>query len=458
MDHFDLIIVGSGSGNTILDDRFADWNVAMIEAGVFGGTCLNVGCIPSKMLIYPADTMREARHLDQLGVDFPEPTVRWRDLRDRVFSRIDAISDGGADYRANQDNVTLFRGTARFTGPHTFTVELSAGGTAELTGDRVVLAAGARPVIPPIDGLAETPYVTSDEIMRLDEVPERLFVLGGGFIALEQAHLWHELGSQVTMAVRRDHVLHPEDRDVRERMTALTAERLDLRTGTRVVRVDHDGDQFRVELTDGETTTAVVADQFLVATGRHPNGDVLCAPAGGVELDADGYVVTDPFLRTTAADVWALGDVRSHLQLKHVANRDARTVQHNLLHPDDPQSVDDSVVPWGIFTQPQIGAVGATEQQLEADGVAFRVGRRDYGGVAYGWAREDTEGFAKVLVGNDGTILGGHIIGSDAAVLIQPIVQAMAFGQRADEVARNQLWPHPALSEVVENALLDALD
>lgn len=453
--HFDLVIVGTGSGNTILDHRFDQWKVAIVERDAFGGTCLNRGCIPSKMFVYPADVIMEMRRLGALDVDAQLVGVRWRDMRDRIFARIDPIASGGQEWRSNQPHVTVFSGDGRFVGDKQLQVTMPNGEVTEITGDRFVLAAGARPVLPDIPGLDEVGVHTSDTIMRIDEVPARLGIIGGGFIAVEQAHVFEAFGADVTMLVRRDRLLSHEDRDVSERITELTAARLDLRTGTQVVAARRVGELVELDVVCRGEQSTLEFDTVLVATGRHPNGDELQVERTGVRLDALGNVVTDPYLRTAADDIFALGDIRSPLQLKHVANHEARVVQHNLLHPDDPLAIDEDAVPHAVFGHPQIASVGATQQELEAEGRPFLVGHRAHGGTAYGWAMEDTEGFVKVLVDPETRlILGGHIIGHQAAILVQVLVQAMRFGQTADEVARGQMWPHPALSEVVENALL----
>jgi mycothione reductase len=190
-----------------------------------------------------------------------------------------------------------------------------------------------------------------------------------------------------------------------------------------------------------------------------PNGDTLDLAAAGIETDDRGLIVVDEYQRTTADGVFALGDVSSHYPLKHVANEEARTVQHNLLHPDAMVVADHRFVPHAVFAEPQIAAVGLTEQEAAKQGLDYRVGRQAYADVAFGWAMEDTEHFVKVVVdATTGLIVGAHLLGPQASSLIQPVVQAMSFGQRAADVARGQYWIHPALAEVVENALLDASD
>jgi mycothione reductase len=199
-----------------------------------------------------------------------------------------------------------------------------------------------------------------------------------------------------------------------------------------------------------------VVDQVLVATGRTPNGAELDVGMTGVALDADGLVITDDRLATEVEGIWALGDIRSAFQLKHVANHETRVVQHNLLHPDSPIHVDERFVPHAVFGHPQIASVGQTEQELRGAGCDYLVGLRDHGDTAYGWAMEDSTGFVKVLVDPlTRELLGAHILGHQAAILLQQLVQGMRSGLTVDVMGRHQMYPHPTLAEVVENALLD---
>lgn len=449
--HFDLCIIGTGSGNSILDHRFDDWNVAIVERGVFGGTCLNVGCIPSKMLIYPADIVEHLRHGRELGVDATLDGVRWADIRDRTFGRIDPIAESGRQYRIDLPNVTVFEDDARFTGHKTLQV-----GDNTITADRFVIAAGARTHIPPIPGLDHVDYDTSDTIMRIDRVPDRLAILGGGFIGAEMGHVFDAFGAEVTMILRGPALLRTEDTEISRRVTERLGDRFNLLCDATPRSVSMDGDTFVIEVDTPSGLVVVEADRLLVATGRVPNGGQLNVEATGVRLDVDGYVITDDHLRTDMDGILALGDVRNALQLKHIANLEARVVQHNLLHPDEPRAIDERFVPHAVFTNPQIGAVGLTEQAALATDRPFVTAVKDYGATAYGWAMEDTSSACK-LIADVATrqLIGAHIIGPQASILIQQLVQGMRFGQTVDQMAIDVIYPHPALSEVVENALLD---
>jgi mycothione reductase len=452
--HFDLAIIGSGSGNSLVTPDFDDKRVAVIEGGTFGGTCLNVGCIPTKMFVYAADVAREVREAGRYGVDATLEGVRWSDVRDRVFGRIDPISDGGRRYRADGPNTAAFLGHARFTGDRTLTVDLADGGQETLTADQVVVAAGAYPVVPDVVTESGVPFHTSDTVMRIDALPKRLAIIGGGFIAAEMAHVFASFGVHVTVVARSSNLLRHLDTDIAQRFTDLAREQWDVRTGANVVRVEAGagGAGVRLHL---DSTAVVDADLLLVATGRQPNTADLGVDAGGLRLLEDGRIEVDAHGRTSAPGVWALGDVSAPYQLKHVANAEARTIAHNLAHPDDLRRLPLEHVPSGVFSHPQIATVGLTEQECVDQGRAHVAYVQAYGDTAYGWAMEDTTSVCK-LVADPGTglLLGAHLMGPQATSLIQPLVQGMAFGTRVHDLARGQYWIHPALAEVVENALL----
>ncbi|KAB3523349.1 mycothione reductase [Corynebacterium sp. zg254] len=446
--HFDLIIIGTGSGNSIPSPDNEHLSIAIIEKGVFGGTCINVGCIPTKMFVYPSDVIREIEGASRVSVQASVQEVDWQDLQRRIFSeRIDPISEGGAKYRRGEEtpNITLFEQAAEFVGPRTLKV-----GDEVITGDQIVLATGTRPFIPEyIQGVR---HHTNESIMRLPEVPETLTILGGGIVAVEFAHVFSALGSRVTLVNRSPRLLRKLDDTIVERFNEQAAAQWDLKLGRTVERAEERGDSIALTLDDG---TEIISDEVLVAMGRINNSDTLNVEAGGVEINDNGRILVDDYGRTSADGVWALGDASNEFELKHVANNEQRVVAHNIAHPDDLIALNHRAVPSGVFTHPQIATVGMTEAQARDTGRTLTVKVQNFGDVAYGWAMEDQVGIAKVIADAEtGEILGAHVLGHQAATLIQPFVTAMTFGIDARVFAKNQYWPHPALTEVVENALL----
>ena len=446
---YDLVVVGAGSGNMLPDSVLAGRRVAVVEAGLFGGTCLNRGCIPSKILVYTADVAQTVRDAAAFGIDASLGKADWPAIRDRVFGHIDTVPGKAVDYR-RRSGVDVYTGQARFTGPKELRV-----GEDTLRASSIVLATGSRPKIPDVPGLADVPYLTSDNVMRLPELPGSMAILGGGFIAAEMGHVFSSLGSKITVIERGPAMLSRHDTDISKAFTTAVGQQVDLRLNTTVQRVDATADGVRLSLLTPDGPAEVTAAKLLVAVGRRPNSDLLNLPAAGISTDEHGHVRTDHRLRTMVPGVWALGDLANHFQLKHMANAEARVVWHNIVHPDQPREARFPVVPVAVFADPQVASAGATEQELIASGRPYLAATRRYGSTAYGWALQDTTSFVKVLADPETRLLlGAHLIGPQASILVQPLVQAMCLGSTIDDVATGVLYIHPALTEVVEQALL----
>jgi len=318
-----------------------------------------------------------------------------------------------------------------------------------------VVAAGSRPVSGGIPGLADVDHHTSDTIMRVEQVPESLIIVGGGFIAAEMGHVFDAFGARVTIVQRGPHLLTAEDEAVSERFTELARERFAVLTGSDAVAVERRGAGVAVTVVTGATRGVLEAESLLVATGRRPNTDLIDAAAGGLALDDHGHVVTDDCGRTSVPGVWALGDAANHFQLKHMANAEMRVVGHNLTHPDDLRRLPAGIVPHAVFSDPQVAAAGLTEADARRGGLDHVVAVHPYSETAYGWALEDTTSFVKLIADpHRRLLLGAHILGPQAAVLLQPLVQAMMLGQTVDQLGGDVVYIHPALSEAVEQTLL----
>jgi Pyruvate/2-oxoglutarate dehydrogenase complex, dihydrolipoamide dehydrogenase (E3) component, and related enzymes len=454
---FDLIVIGAGSGNALIGSEFAHWSIALIDDGEwFGGTCLNAGCIPTKMFVRVADVAADAEGGDRIGLSATVDPVDWPRVRDRVFAKTDKISFAGFRYRDQKSpNVTVIRRSVRFEDPHTI---VTADGD-RLTAPRVVVAAGSRPRALEAPHEPDAAIHDSNSIMRIESLPESVTILGGGAIAAEFAHVFSAFGTDVTIVLRGQRMLDRLDDDVSEAFTRLAAERWRLITGETVTSVDRVGEQLCVSLASG---ARVQSEVVLVAEGRVPNTDTLAVADAGFDLEPDGRLVVDARQRVLAGGepvdgVYALGDVSSVWQLKHVANHEARVVAHNLASPGDPMENTLSPVPAAVFSHPQVAHVGLSERDARERGIDVVAVSQEYRTTAYGWALEDTTSFAKLVVERGtGVLLGAHIIGPEASILIQPLVQAATDRRDIRGLARGQYWPHPAATEVVENALLKA--
>ncbi|APX34354.1 mycothione reductase [Brachybacterium sp. P6-10-X1] len=470
--HFDIALIGSGSANSFPGPEFADRSIVQIDRGVgprhvFGGTCLNLGCIPTKMFVHTANLAATPSEAGPFGLTEQLRHVDWPAIRDRIFGRIDPITAGGEEYRRDHGdnaNLTLLRGTATFTGAKTLRVREQDGTERAVSADTIVLGAGSRPTLPLIDGLAEAAPHTSDTIMRIDRLPSSLAILGSGVIAVEMAHVFASFGVEVTLIARSQQVLRGADADISARLTEILGDRLHLETrlSTTSVRRTADGVELR-GMREGQEVV-LGAEELMVATGRRPNSDLLDVSAAGIDTTEDGRVAVDAYQRVLAGGevldgLWALGDLSSDHQLKHVANHEQRIVRHNILHPERLRRSDTMPIPSGVFTHPQVAWVGMDEETARRSGRDIAVAVQEYASIAYGWAMEDTTGFVKLIADAETTeILGAHLIGPEATTLVQLMIQAMSTGQTARDIATTQYWIHPAMPELIENALLQLVD
>lgn len=463
IEQYDLAIIGSGSGNSIITPYWDNKKVAIIDSGTFGGTCLNVGCIPTKMFAYPAQLAATARDAERLGVDLSVDATNWPEIRDRIFNRIDAISEAGKHYRDVQlDHTTLITEEVHFSGPK----QLTTSSGRVLEADHIVVAAGSRPSLPDVPGLNLPGVHTSDTVMRLKALPKRIIIVGGKYIGSEFAAVFSGLGSEVIHINRSGQLLSNHDNTISDEFTRVAKEAWQVALNRTLHSIERQDGRLRVNLSatghdHHEVVDYFIGDVVLLATGRKPNSDRLNLSAAGIDVE-NGFIARDEYLRVLADGkphdgVWAIGDIANPQMLKHVANHEQRIVSHNMENPDRMKPDTLTTIPAGVFTRPQIASAGLTEdearRQYGDEAITMKV--QSYGDTAYGWAMEDIDGFVKIVAERaTGNILGAHIMGQEATNLIQPLVTAMSFGITAHELARGQYWIHPAMAEVVENALL----
>lgn len=445
---FDLIVVGGGTGrDVVLAAEARGMRVALIEQGPLGGTCHNRGCMPTKMMIHSSDIAEAAASGPRFdvrtsfdGVDFPAIGARvYGELDEERIEREQALHDS--------ELVEFYQAEGRFTGPRMLAV---AGDT--ITAPRVVIAAGTRPLLPPSPALDTVPYITSDEALRLTELPRRLVIIGGGNVASELAHYFGALGSAVTMLLKGDRLLGREDGEIARWFTRELSTNVRVLTQTAAESVAAIDGGIQLTLSDGEQ---IEVDQLLVATGRRPNTDLLGIERAGVALGPRGHIAVNERFETSAEGVYAFGDITGLMELKHVAVRQARNLIRGLFD-DDWQPIDYASVPHAVFSSPQVAAVGVTEEQLRAGGVAYKVGRHEFRHTGMGMALREN-GLAKVLASADDDILGVHIVGPYASMLIQEAVIAMNTTGKLDAIIES-VHPHPALQQVVEEACRAAAD
>lgn len=451
--HFDFVIVGSGAGLMVMEAALSrGLRCALIEKGKLGGTCLTKGCIPSKMLVYPADFIREAEQSRRIGIEVGRPVVHWDVISERMWEQINF-------HRAIEKNLeqipglTVYKGAAAFTGPNAMAVTREDGSVEEITGDHFLLAVGARTSVPPVEGLEEAGYVTSESFFgeKFPKKPwESLLILGGGSISTEFAHIFSAFGTEVTLLVRSGGLLNKEEPEIARLVERqLTKNGVRLLTNGTPVSVRAEGGRKYVTVEDKLTRerSVVECEEIFVASGVKSNADSLALDKAGVETDKNGWIVTNSYLETSQSHIWALGDVNGRFQLRHKANYEAQLLSHNLFSGGKRREARYNAVPWAVFTHPQVAHLGLTEREAREQGLPYRTAFNRYsevvGGRAMGYREaDDDNGFVKVIVGRDKTLLGLHIVGPQAAVLLQPFAYLMSMGEvcrgRARELPQSE--------------------
>jgi dihydrolipoamide dehydrogenase len=455
MKQYDLIVIGTGSVMDIVDVVIQNnqrMKVAVIDKDELGGICLTRGCIPSKMLMYSAELVRMIERAGEFGIntvvvrtDFEKVMERMRTI---IYRDINAIQKGLAQY----ENIDYFPTTAEFISPY-----MLKAGDNTITSKMIFLCIGSKPVTPKIKGLEETGYLTSDTLLRLNRLPESIAIVGGGYIAAEYGHFFSAMGSKVTIIGRNPQFLPDEEtevsalakRELQKNMRIFTnhevREAEKQSTGTKKIVADNRENGKQIEIT---------AEEILVASGRGPNTDILHPERGGIKTDKDGWIVVDEYLETSQPNVWALGDADGKYPFKHKANYEAQIVYYNAILKQRVKA-DFHAVPHAVFMYPEVASVGLREKEaLEKFGEEnVLIGMHRYQDTAKGEAMDVKDYFVKVIV-EKGTmkILGAHIIGPHASVLIQEIVNMMYVPEQSATPIIQAMHIHPALSEVVQKA------
>lgn len=439
MKKYDLVVVGSGVGLSVLSQAISmGWQCALVENGKMGGTCLTRGCIPSKVLVHPADLIRQAEHAKRIGLDFKVVKIDWGTIAKRMWSQIDEskeIDDGLTRAKI----LDVYRGVGKFADQYQMKVNLEDGSESEaFTGERFLLASGARSAIPPVKGIEEIGYVTNETFFG-DKFPKKpwtsLLILGGGIIAAEFAHIFSAMGTKVTIIEMLPRLVTTEEPEISELLEKNFRKYMTVLLGKKVVEAKKSKNKKILVVEDVETSerSQVEGEEILVAAGRKSNADLLKVENAGVETDKKGWIITNEYLETNVPNIWCIGDANGKLQFRHKANYEADVVATNILNPDDKEVVDYTATPWAIFTWPQIGHVGLTQQEAIDAGHEIYVAIKHYSSVAAGFAYgyekgDDDDGFVKLIVGKDRKILGASVIGPDASILVQPIVYLMKAG------------------------------
>ena len=451
---FDLIVIGSGAGLEVASAvAQSGLKVAIVEKSRMGGTCLNRGCIPSKLLLHSADVVEIIKSANLFGIRVEKFSIDFQKIVERVMSIIDSNSSDIKKSLDNTNNPKLFESECKFVGDKVLKV-----GEQRISSNRILIAAGTRPRIPSIKGLSSTNYITSDEALGLREQPKILTIIGGGYIAAELGHFFGSLGTKINIIHHGKYLLPKEDEEISKRFTEVFSKKYNLYLDCIPNLVTQEGGKFVVSLRESGSNKSreIESDKLLVAAGRIPNSDFLDLSKTEVKINKDGYIQVDGTLATSADGIFALGDIIGRHQFRHSANLEAQYAFYNILNSKKKIQVDYSAMPHAIFSSPQVAGVGYTEQELKLSGkMDYDKSIYRYIDTAMGKALEDTEGFVKFLVSKkDRKILGCHIIGSQASILIHEVLVAMKSGDGSIDNISKTVHVHPALSEVVSRAAI----
>jgi mycothione reductase len=449
MKEYGLIVIGSGAGMNVVGSALErGLKVAVVEEGPLGGTCLNRGCIPSKVLIHVADIVREAEQAAAVGVHLKLDRVDFPFLKRRMW---DIVLNGRHEMergvKASKD-LDLYSSIGSFVSEFT----MDAGGE-RIKAPRIVIASGARPQVPKVPGLEQARYHTYRTVFDIEEQPESMLILGGGYIGCEFAHFFSAIGTRVALVGRNKVLLPKEEPETSELVKKRLSRHVEVHTGTDVLSVTDSpsGVGAVVSSDGGKSTKTLEAQHLLVAAGVQSNSDWLKPEATGVKTDGRGWILTDQHLETSKPGIFALGDALGRNMFRHTANHQARIVEHNLW-AEKKLTMDLHAVPHAVFTDPQVGQVGLTEEEAKGRGRTL-VGKAFYKDSAMGYAYGDEEAFVKVIVEHPTRkILGASVVGPQAAVLVQQVVNLMSTGdQTVLPLARAQII-HPTLSEALASA------
>jgi pyruvate/2-oxoglutarate dehydrogenase complex dihydrolipoamide dehydrogenase (E3) component len=453
MPSYDAIIIGTGQAGPALTRRLAaaGWNVAIMERKLFGGTCVNTGCTPTKTLVASAYAAHVARRAADYGVKIEGAiNVDMKAVKARKDAVVAPSHNGVERSLKTLKGCTVYEGHARFTAEKKVVVN-----GIELTADRIFINVGARALVPPIPGLEQVSYLTNSSMMDIDFLPPHLVILGGSYIGLEFAQMYRRFGSKVTLIEQAPRLIAREDEDVSQAIADFLGEEgIDLRLNSKVVGVEKQGNFIAVKVEAGGNASQVVGTHLLLAVGRRPNTDDLGLDKAAIAIDAHGYIQVDDQLRTNVPTIWAMGDCNGRGAFTHTSWNDFEIVAANLLDKDN-RRVSDRITAYALYTDPPLGRAGLTEAQVRKSGKPALIATMAMEDVSRAFERGETKGFMKILVDRESKqILGASLLGLSGDEVIHCILDAM-YAKAPYTVLQRAMHIHPTVSEFIPAMLED---
>lgn len=444
MIKYDAIVLGSGQGGNPLTQKLATsgLKVAIVEPGPLGGTCVNVGCTPTKTMVASAQVAHYSRNAERWGVHAGDISVDLPAITKRADKVVAGSRSGWEKKFFDKDDPKLYRGAARFVGPKQVQV-----GEEVFAGDRIFINTGARPTVPSIPGLDKVDYLTYVTLLRLQVLPKHLVILGGGYVGLEFGQMFRRFGSEVTVIQNGGQVLVKEDADVViELQKALEGEGVQIRLNTLATAVQSQDGEVMVTVKGPNGTETISGTHLLVAAGRTPNTDKLDLAQTGVKTDKRGFVIVDDQLKTTADDIWALGDVNGGPQFTHISYNDFQIVYGNL-YEGKKLSTKSRILPYAVYTDPNLGRVGLTEKEAREQGYKLKIGKAPMTWVARAIERGETAGLMKLVVNAENDqILGASILSAEGGETVQ-ILSTLMLAKQPYTLLKGAIYIHPTLAE-----------
>ncbi len=445
LKEYDIIVIGSGSGGEIVEFAINHgFKVAWIDKGPLGGTCLNNGCIPSKMLIYPADRVVDIIESEKLGI---RATIDKIDFLKIMKHMREPIKDSQKQMRSGLknpiENLDYYESTCQFI--DNFTLEING---EHIHGNKIFIGSGARPNIPDIKGIRNVDFLTNENVFELKRCPKSLVIIGGGYIGVEFAHFFSAMGSEVTILQRGDRLIKNSEPEISDLLKNEMQKRVNIFTNVEILEIKKEKDMIMISYKqDIKKNLSIKAEKLFIASGRKSNADLLRIENTDIKVNSKNFIEVNEFMETSVKNIWSFGDATGKYMFKHVANEEAIVCWNNSLKGHK-IPMDYSAIPYAVFSYPQIASVGLTEKEAKKHHDIL-VGKAKYSDVAKGEAMMEFNGFTKAIIDKkDRKIIGFHIIGPFAPILIQEVINAMALGGEMGYLGKG-MHIHPALTELI---------